>query len=76
MQLDGSVKIGSIPVINFKSHNFGYMYQHNLFCGVLTVKEHLYFMVNTKFLFIYFFLYCMKTIKITYNYFPGEIETG
>lgn len=73
MQLDGNVKIGSIPVRNFKSHNFGYMYQHNLFCGVLTVKEHLYFMVSTIFLFL--FVYFMKINKITYKYFSGEIET-
>lgn len=48
MELEGSVKIGCLPVKNFKSHNFGFMYQHNLFCGALTVKEHLYFMVNMR----------------------------
>lgn len=53
MQLEGSVKIGSFSVQKYKSHNFGYMYQHNLFCEVLTVKEHLYFMVNYL-LIIYF----------------------
>lgn len=46
MQLDGSVKIGSFPSESYKNNNFGYMYQQNLFCGVLTVKEHLTFMVN------------------------------
>ncbi|VVC39932.1 AAA+ ATPase domain,P-loop containing nucleoside triphosphate hydrolase,ABC transporter-like,ABC-2 type [Cinara cedri] len=48
IELEGSVKIGSISVKNFKSYNFGYMYQHDLFCGVLTVKEHLYFMAKLK----------------------------
>lgn len=45
MDLAGSVKIGNFSVEHFKNHSFGYMYQHNLFCGALTVQEHLYFMV-------------------------------
>ncbi|XP_060834913.1 LOW QUALITY PROTEIN: protein scarlet-like [Rhopalosiphum padi] len=48
MDFEGSAKIGSLSVRNFESHNFGYMYQQDLFCGVLTVKEHLYFMAKLK----------------------------
>lgn len=48
MDFEGSAKIGSLSVRNFENHNFGYMYQQDLFCGVLTVKEHLYFMVNYR----------------------------
>uniref|UniRef100_A0A2S2Q8W2 Protein scarlet n=1 Tax=Sipha flava TaxID=143950 RepID=A0A2S2Q8W2_9HEMI len=48
IQLEGSVKIGNLPVNNFNNHNFGYMYQHDLFCGVFTVKEHLNFMAKLK----------------------------
>lgn len=51
-QTEGSVNIGNLSVQNFGSHNFGYMYQHNLFCGVLTVKEHLYFMVSRTIFFV------------------------
>lgn len=46
VQIEGNVNIGNLSVQNFGSHNFGFMYQHDLFCGVLTVKEHLYFMVS------------------------------
>ncbi|KAE9527334.1 hypothetical protein AGLY_013032 [Aphis glycines] len=48
MDFEGSAKIGSLSVRNFENHNFGYMYQQDLFCGVLTVKEHLYFMAKLK----------------------------
>lgn len=51
MDFEGSAKIGSLSVRNFESHNFGYMYQQDLFCGVLTVKEHLYFMVSYRMIF-------------------------
>jgi len=52
IELEGCAKIGSLSVRNFESHNFGFMYQHDLFCGVLTVKEHLYFMVSLRVIFI------------------------
>lgn len=52
IELEGSAKIGSLSVKNFESHNFGFMYQHDLFCGALTVKEHLYFMVSLRVNFI------------------------
>jgi len=56
IELEGTAKIGGLSVRNFESHNFGFMYQHDLFCGVLTVKEHLYFMVSHRVIFIQFSL--------------------
>ncbi|XP_050540135.1 protein scarlet-like [Daktulosphaira vitifoliae] len=48
LRVEGSIKIGSCSINDFMKHNSGFMYQHNLFSGVFTVKEHLYFMAKLK----------------------------
>ncbi|XP_050432197.1 protein scarlet-like isoform X2 [Adelges cooleyi] len=48
LEVEGNVNIGGVSVNKFMRHNSGFMYQHNLFSGVFTVKEHLYFMAKLK----------------------------
>jgi len=75
MQLEGSVKIGSRPVNDFDSRNFGYMYQQNLFCGVLTVREHLHFMVRGTGC-VWFGFFSFARGHDGNARFAGGIETG
>lgn len=73
MQLDGSVKIGNRSVNDLDGRDFGYMYQQNLFCGVLTVREHLHFMVRET----GFWTFGLRAWSPTVNArFAGGTETG
>ena len=45
--IDGEIRVNGMPVGRFMNHMSGYVYQHDLFLGSLTVSEHLHFMVKT-----------------------------
>jgi ABC-type multidrug transport system ATPase subunit len=46
VSIDGEIIANGIPVGKFMGQVSGYVYQTDLFCGTLTVSEHLNFMVK------------------------------